>query len=163
MRRNRLALAAVRALLLLLLWLLLTQARRADLPAGLLLAPALAAASLWLSPQPLLRFRMRHLPVSVLAFFWFSIKAGVDAAWRALHPRLPIRPRLLAIDLRLRQEAACIACADVISLMPGSLGAGLEGRRLHVHLLDDSPPVRRALALEEAAVERLLDRPPAAA
>lgn len=36
-------------------------------------------------------------------FLWHSLNGGVDVAWRAFHPRLPITPELIEYPLRLLQ------------------------------------------------------------
>jgi multicomponent Na+:H+ antiporter subunit E len=86
-----------------------------------------------------------------LAFFgWQSLRGGIDVAWRALHPRLPIAPGFLTFDLRLPPGPARVLVVDAVSLLPGSLSVALDGDRLTVHMIDIHMDIEWALR----AVER---------
>ncbi len=73
-------------------------------------------------------------------FMRHSVSAGVDVAWRSVHPRLPIHPALIAYDLRLPT---------------GTVSAELEGDVLRVHVIDREQPVRAQLARLEERVWQL--------
>ena len=84
-----------------------------------------------------------------------SLRGGVDVALRALHPRLPLAPALLAYDLRLAPGLARIFMVNVVSLLPGTLSADLSGSGLSVHVLDRNLPVQHQLQALEQQVAML--------
>jgi multicomponent Na+:H+ antiporter subunit E len=137
------------------LWLVISEARAGLLAIGVLAALAATAVSL-----SIWRKGGRQLSIFALlgylpGFLWRSVKGGLDVAWRVFHPRLPIAPAFVAHDSRDPDETGWILFTDALSLMPGTLGAGLSGRRATVHLIADAPPARRLIAEEDARVARL--------
>jgi multicomponent Na+:H+ antiporter subunit E len=51
---------------------------------------------------------------------------GLDVAWRALHPALPIEPQFQRFRLHLPEGQPRTLMVSVLSLMPGTLSAELE-------------------------------------
>jgi multicomponent Na+:H+ antiporter subunit E len=71
-------------------------------------------------------------------------------AWRALDPRLPIKPGMVRYRPRLDEGPARDAFSTWSSLLPGTLPAGPDGRGgIFVHCLDAQTPVTARLAEEE--------------
>jgi len=100
-------------------------------------------------PAALARLALRFLRQSVIA--------GVDVAWRALDPRLPVRPGFVVYPVRLAPGPARNAFSALASLVPGTVPAGAaEGGALLVHGLDVGQPVAAQLATEEALLVRAL-------
>lgn len=129
-------------------WLILTGAD----PAGLAFGAAVAVVAI-LAGRVL---GARHRTVSPLAlvpllprFLWRSLLGGIDVAWRALHPRMPLRPGWVAVPTRLPAGALRVTIGGEFSLMPGTLVAGSRGDELVVHLLDTSSPVEGDVSAEE--------------
>jgi multicomponent Na+:H+ antiporter subunit E len=123
-----------RALLFSLLWWALTDGM---VEAWWIGAPAVAGAviiSVMLVPPSGLVWRevMGFIPF----FLWHSLKGGVDVAWRAFHPRMPISPELIEYPLRLPPGLPRVILVNTVSLLPGTLSAELAGRVLKVHVLD---------------------------
>jgi multicomponent Na+:H+ antiporter subunit E len=117
-----------------LLWLLLA----GGTPAGWVIGvPAVATATLlslrlWSGPTASLPNLVRFSP-------WFireSIAGAVDVASRALRPSMPLHPGVVTVRLRLPSGASRVALANVVSMLPGTLSAGLESDRLTIHALD---------------------------
>lgn len=141
------------------LWLLLSGARADFLLPGLA-ASALATAAgaaIWRAGRR--RLRLGALLAYLPHFLWRSLAGGFDVALRVLHPRLPIAPRFVQHRCRAEDETARVLFCDVVSLMPGTLGARLQGREALVHLLSDEPAIRDQLAAEEARVRGLFQGP----
>ena len=69
-------------------------------------------------------------------FLWHSLKGGVDVAWRAFHPRLPITSKLVEYPLRLPPGLPRVILVNTVSLLPGTLSAELGSQVLKVHVLD---------------------------
>lgn len=77
----------------------------------------------------------------LLAFLWFfltaSLRGGLQVAVRAVRPVPDLHPAMVDVPLRLPGEAERLFLASTLSLLPGTLSTGLEGRHLHLHLLDE--------------------------
>jgi multicomponent Na+:H+ antiporter subunit E len=112
--------------------------------------------SLAFSPAPCrLRWSPGGLALFVPFFFIQSLRGGLDVARRALHPRLPLNPSLVRYPLRLEETPAQVFMANVVSLLPGTLSADLEGSVLIVHALDTGLPVAEQLHALESRVAHL--------
>jgi multicomponent Na+:H+ antiporter subunit E len=134
---------AVRALLFAVLWWVL--AGGAAWGFG---APVVAAAvGVSLALQPVRRVWLR--PWGLLRFAGYflmrSPRAGLDVARRAFAPGLPLAPALLDFRLRLPEGPARTLLVNTMSLLPGTLSAGIEGNRLRLHVLDTQLPVEQEL------------------
>ena len=147
--------ALPRALCFLVFWLILAGIRPIDVLVGALTAMVAAWVSLRLLPAGELSVHPVALARLVLRFLRQSIVAGVDVAWRALDPRLPLRPGFVACRSRLAPGTAQSAFCTMTSLLPGTLpcGNGEDGTLL-VHCLDVTQPVATQLAAEEALFVR---------
>ncbi len=155
--RLRLALVVARRLALFAaLWLVLTGAAVDGLAFGLPAAVAATWLSLRLLPPGARTVSVTALLRLVPGFLDRSVRGGVDVAWRALHPRLPIRPAWLVHRTTLPEGGARVALGSVVSLLPGTLVAGSYGDRLYVHCLDAGPAVAREVAAEERRIARTL-------
>lgn len=159
--RNRPVLAIVwRAVAFVALWLILVGGRNpADRPAIVVAVVAATWASLRLLPPG----RTHLSPIAfvrfVSRFLHQSIVAGVDVAWRALHPRLPVRPGFVVYQPHLPLGAALDAFCALTSLAPGTLPAGPDDSgAIVVHCLDVGQPVASRLAADEELFIRALGR-----
>jgi len=85
---------------------------------------------------PLLGLVWREVMEFVPFFLWHSLKGGMDVAWRAFHPRMPITPELIVYPLRLPPGLPRVILVNTVSLLPGALSAELAGQVLKVHVLD---------------------------
>ncbi len=131
-------------------WLALTGAEPADLAAGAVAAVAATWTSLRLMPPEQWRLRPLRIARYLLHFLRQSIAAGLDVAWRALDPRLPIRPGLVVYQAHLPPGTKRNAFCAIMSLLPGTLPCGpAEGDGLAVHCLDVTEPVVEQLSREE--------------
>lgn len=144
---------------LLVLWLMLAGYDLADLPAVLIAVPAATWASLRLLPPGAWRVSVLGTARLILRFPGQSVVAGVDVAWRALHPRLPLRPGFVSFRTRLPPGTARDAFCGMTSLLPGTLPVGLDaGGDLLIHCLDVGQPVVALLDVEERLFLRALGR-----
>jgi len=136
-------------------WLILSEFSAVDLLVGVLAALMAASASLRLLPPAQWTFRPVVLAGLVVRFVQQSIWAGIDVAWRALDPRLPLRPGFVSYRPHLPPGPARNAFLTMTSLLPGTLPCGPdEEGGLAVHCLDVSQPVVEQLTAEEAAFSR---------
>jgi multicomponent Na+:H+ antiporter subunit E len=131
-------------------------------PAGLLVGLAAAAAATWTSLRLLPPFsgRLRIFSLALLGlhFVWGSIVAGVDVAWRAFHPRLPLRPGFVTYACRIPAGTVRDLFLAMTSLMPGSLPTDVDERGvLLMHSLDTEQPLADQMADNEARLLRALE------
>jgi multicomponent Na+:H+ antiporter subunit E len=139
------------------LWLVLT----GGAPDGLAFGLAAAAASVWVSvrlappvERPLRLFRLVALAPG---FFLRALRGGVDVAWRAFHPKLPLNPGWIAYRSKLPAGAPRVLLGGEVSLLPGTLTAGEQDGRLLIHCLDTNLPVARQIGEEEERLERAVE------
>jgi multicomponent Na+:H+ antiporter subunit E len=138
-------------------WLILSGVSLLDLLVGALAAVATAWVSLRLFPPGQRRLRFVALAKLVLRFPYQSIVAGIDVAWRALDPRLPLRPGFVVYHPHLPPGSTRNAFCTMTSMLPGTLPCGPDEKDgLAIHCLDVTRPVVEQLAVEEALLIRAL-------
>lgn len=154
-RGGKLLAAVGRFTLFLVLWWSLAEGGLHGWSFALLVAAAATASSLALLPPPTWRVRLLTAPGFLGFFLREMLLGGVDVARRALHPGLPISPGFLTYPLRLEQDASRLFMAWTVSLLPGTVTAGLQENELVIHVLDKRLPVLETVAGLEARVGRL--------
>jgi len=129
-----------------------------DLASWIVGVPVVAGAASLATAMPAdrrQRFRGAGLP-SFLAFFLLeSLRGGLDVARRVFHPRLPVAPGFVTFETTLPDGSPRLLFANVVSLLPGTVSAGIEGNRIRVHALDARADVEDALRALETRVARL--------
>jgi multicomponent Na+:H+ antiporter subunit E len=141
---------AWRAALFLVFWLMISGWAPLDLPVGLAAVAGATWVSLRLLPPKGSRFRLASLGALAASFLRQSVVSGTDVAWRALNPRLRLKPGFVACPLRLPEGGERSAFCALSSLMPGTLPTGTDDHgALLVHCLDVSQPVAANLTAEE--------------
>jgi multicomponent Na+:H+ antiporter subunit E len=157
-RKRTISAVVLRLVVFLALWLILVGGPDpADRPAGIV---ALAAA-IWASLRLLPPGGARPAPIALARLVWRfirqSIVAGTDVAWRALDPRLPLRPGFVIHPPQLPPGPGLNAFCALTSLAPGTLPAGPNERgAILVHCLDVGQPVASHLAADEELFMRML-------
>ena len=126
---------APRVVILVALWLVLTEGDTGTWYIGALAVIAGTLGSLVLLPAYSWRWTAGGLVRFVPFFVWQSLSGGTDVALRAVRPSMPLEPELLSYESQLPLNAARVFMANTLSLLPGTLSAELEGRRLRVHSL----------------------------
>ena len=75
--------------------------------------------------------------VYVPVFFYYVIMANFDVVYRALHPKMPIKPGIVKIKTNLKTDSGITALANSITLTPGTLTVDLtEDGFLYVHWIN---------------------------
>ncbi len=147
----------IRALVLALLWWIITQGRTDAWLIGLPAVALAAMASVHLGPATLPRLSLSGLAGFIVLFLRESLLGGLDVARRTLAPHLRIQPGFRSYRLRLSEPSARVLMTNCISLLPGTLAARLDGDRVELHLLDESmDPEPELLRLEQAIAHTLV-------
>lgn len=134
-RSLRLRAFAFRLALLMLLWWILADGGGWGF--GLAVALPITVFSLWLAPPARRSLRLTALPGFVLFFLHQSLRAGWDVARRTLSPDMALSPALLRVPTGLPSGAPTWWLMAVVSLLPGTLSARIEGGHIDIHCLDD--------------------------
>lgn len=92
-------------------------------------------------------------------FLWESLKGGTDVALRVLGPRMRIDPGLRTYRTRLTRPGALVLFLDMVSLLPGTLSADIEGDKVLIHALDRSTDLKPDLERLERRVAALFADP----
>ncbi|MFB0556200.1 MAG: Na+/H+ antiporter subunit E [Phycisphaerae bacterium] len=72
--------------------------------------------------------------VYIPVFFYYVMKANLDVVYRALHPKMPIKPGIVKIKTTLKTESGITALANSITLTPGTLTVDLtDDGFLYIH------------------------------
>ncbi|MFG1418607.1 Na+/H+ antiporter subunit E [Xanthobacter sp. V0B-10] len=136
---------ALRSLWFFLAWIALGRVGVFDLLAGAAASVLAGQLSLRLIPPAAHRPDLLAIGRFLLHFLRRSVAAGLDMAWRVLHPALPLAPGVVAVECGLPRGLARQAFAAVTSLQPGALPAGEEEDALLLHVLDLDGPVLEEL------------------
>lgn len=74
----------------------------------------------------------------VPAYIWAELKAHASVIYRILHPRMPIKPGIVRVPMRLRSDFGITGLANAITMTPGTLSVevGEEERCLYVHWIN---------------------------
>jgi len=146
-----------RTLLFFLIWWTLTDGAMASLWIG---APAVILAVI---------VSIRLLPHTSFSWFQFlffipfflkhSLLGGIDVAWRAFHPDMPIAPDLIEYKMQLPAELSQVFMAIIVNLLPGTLSVTIKNNALKVHVLDNQTAYLSEIEAVELRVARLFAVP----
>jgi multicomponent Na+:H+ antiporter subunit E len=149
--------ALVRFIGLFLFWVVVAGLKFLDLMVGALAALITTWVSLKLMPPGDRRVRPIKLVKYALRFLSQSVAAGLDVAWRAVDPRMPLQPGFVTYRARLPAGTTLDAFCTVSSLLPGTLPCGPDASGGNaIHCLDVTQPVVRQMAEEEALFSEAL-------
>jgi len=149
--------AAIRATDFFLLWLVLMPSLKVgDLAFGAIAAIAATWLSLRLSPPDHGSLRLGKLLQLMPHFLLESTRGGIDAAFRALAPSLPVNPVLFTYAAEFPPGLARNTFASITSLLPGTFACGEAGGKLVYHGLDSEQPAVAQLYAEECLLAAAL-------
>lgn len=144
-----------RLILFTAIWWILTGGGNEAWGVGGVVILAALIVSLRLLPAGPRRVSLRGLLGFAGFFVVRSVIAGTQVALIALRPRLDLRPVVVEMSTRLQDESERIFLVSIVSLLPGTLSAGLEGNKLRLHVLDERLPVEEELRAIEYRVARV--------
>jgi len=137
-------------------WLVLYGIESSDFLVGVFAAIGATWASLLLLSPGEWRFDLIALSKLIARFAFQSVVAGIDVAWRALDPRMPLRPGFVNYPVGFPPGLTRNTFAALTSLLPGTVPAGNQNGQIVYHCLDVNQPVVSQLAAEEAALAQAL-------
>ncbi len=120
-----------------------------------LLPPALfvimaAGVSMFSVPPGKWTIRLQAVPVFIVFFLVQTFLAGLEVAFRAFHPRLPLETGLISYTPGLSRQSAKIFLVWIISLLPGTASISFEENRVLIHVLDtEQVHQEKLLAIEK--------------
>lgn len=82
-------------------------------------------------PNHLILGLLRYMPW----FFWAVVKANIDVAWRIVHPRLPLAPRVIQVAASQKTHLGQVIYANSITLTPGTVAVEAAEGTIEVHAL----------------------------
>lgn len=126
---------------LFLVWLCLTSSLKIqELFAGVIisfiLALVLNKSYLSLGLPPLTIRRIIFFVVYIAVLSKEIAKANLDVAYRVIHPKMPIKPGVVVIKTKLKQDSAKIILANSITLTPGTFTLDILGDNLLIHWIN---------------------------
>jgi len=125
-----------------IIWTLLTWSVDVQVVvAGLIASAAVAVLFHEILPKEHLVFispiRLFWVLVYLPVFFYYVMKANLDVVYRALHPKMPIKPGIVKIKTNLKTESGITALANSITLTPGTLTVDLtDDGFLYIHWIN---------------------------
>lgn len=101
--------------------------------------------------------QIRFLPRLIAYIPWLFkeiVLANVDVAYRILHPRIPIQPKILAVRAQQRGELGQVIFANSITLTPGTVSVRVADDHILVYALTE----RSAAGVRDGAMNRRVAR-----
>ena len=123
---------------LIAIWLALTNTFQwQELSVGIFISLVLALFLnknyLKLGLPPLSIKRIIFFILYIFVLFIEIIKANFDVAYRVIHPKMPIKPGIILIKTKLKQDIAKMILANSITLTPGTFTLDIKGDKLLIH------------------------------
>jgi multicomponent Na+:H+ antiporter subunit E len=81
---------------------------------------------------------------------WAIFVANLDIAWRVLHPKLTIAPRVFKVKASQKSELGRVIYANSITLTPGTVSLDVEDDTITVHALTE----KSASSLQTGEMDR---------
>jgi len=85
-------------------------------------------------------------------FIWESFRGAIDVARRVIGWQLDVEPGVFDYQLRLAAPFERILFVVLVSLLPGTLSADMQGSQMRIHTLD----LRADVTAELDRLERLV-------
>jgi multicomponent Na+:H+ antiporter subunit E len=84
------------------------------------------------------KFRLWLRIFLYLPWLFYKInQSSIHLSKLILDPALPISPRLISVESKLRHHAAVVLLGNSITLTPGTITAEVDGNNLIVHSMDN--------------------------
>ena len=78
------------------------------------------------------------IPTFLPWFFFEVIKSNIEVSRIILHPKLPIKPNIITLDVSQHSDLTKTIFANCITLTPGTYSLDLDNNNIEVHALTKS-------------------------
>lgn len=85
-------------------------------------------------------FPLKRVVLFILYLFYLAyeiVLANIDVAYRVLHPKMPIDPRIVEFKGRLKSDIGQTVFANSITLTPGTITVDIKDGIFHIHALSE--------------------------
>jgi multicomponent Na+:H+ antiporter subunit E len=87
-----------------------------------------------------IRAKNRHIEIIRIFkyipwLFYQIVLANIHVSYLALHPKLPINPKIIRFKSKLKKDLALVTYANSITLTPGTITVLIKDREYYVHVL----------------------------
>jgi multicomponent Na+:H+ antiporter subunit E len=143
-----------------LFWLLLSGILDAlHVGAGIIcsLIVALISHDLFVKEGGLATNKFLRLLIYIPWELWQIVLANFDVAYRVLHPKMPIDPRVIEFETPLRSDFALVTLGNSITLTPGTITILVdpEKGKFWVHAIAKAPG--DALLVDKTMINKVAD------
>ncbi|MEM3401831.1 MAG: Na+/H+ antiporter subunit E [Candidatus Hadarchaeales archaeon] len=103
--------------------------------------------------------RLSHFLLYIPYYIWAEIKAHADVIYRAIHPKMPIKPGIVKVPIKVKTDFGITAVADSITMTPGTLSVDVSNEAIYVHWINVKTTEPEAAAREiSSGFERFVGR-----
>ena len=143
----------LRAVFFVLLWAILSGGLWRETGIIVVIIFAGTLVSLVLCPPGCWQISLRKLPVFLFTFLKDSFLGGVDVAFRAFSPSMPLESIMVEFSHDMGEKEQLLF-GWVVSLLPGTVCLSLGTKTLQIHSLDKS--IEERLRILEKEIRELL-------
>ncbi len=138
-------------------WFVLTGGDSASWVLGVPAVLLAFAVSVILAPTAFFSLNPVGLLTFIPYFIMLSAMSGIDVLRRTFSRVPRIDPAVFSFKTRL-EGTPRILLANIISLLPGTLSADLQGDEIRVHVLDRKIPAEKSIRSLEDRIDRIFHR-----
>ncbi len=103
-------------------------------------------------------FRLLHSVRFFFIYAWNEVVNHLRISLMILNPRMSIRPALIRIPLKTRNDKAMTALANAITLTPGTFTLAISDKDILIHCIDfNKIDARGDMQLYEKSIMRIIE------
>lgn len=80
--------------------------------------------------------RMAHALAYLPYYIWAEIKAHANVIYRIVHPKMPIKPGIVKVPIKMKTDFGVTTVADSITMTPGTLSVDVGNGAIYVHWIN---------------------------
>ncbi|MFN4133117.1 MAG: Na+/H+ antiporter subunit E [Candidatus Hadarchaeales archaeon] len=80
--------------------------------------------------------RIAYFLAYIPYYLWAEIKAHADVIYRIIHPKMPIKPGIVKVPVKVKSDFGVTAVADSITMTPGTLSVETGPDAIYVHWIN---------------------------
>ena len=113
---------------------------------------------MWLNPSDATSTRKLHWLALLVYLPWLAVrilKSGLHVSRLILNPALPISPRLIRHQTKLKNDGELVVLGNSITLTPGTITVEVAPGELVVHAIDEASSAELTNGVLDAKVDRM--------